>query len=530
MAATQTVAQRPRLRKSNPIPTIAAPAISVSEIVPRFGVVTLYGYGIKVFVERGHLVLLDGIGDERRAGRFARVRHGLERLVVIGADGMVSLAALRWLADQKAAFVMLERDGSVLAATGGHVGPSDARLRRAQALAGQSGTGVEIAQELIQRKIAAQERVAREELRDSAAADEISQFSAAIITANTFRDINFLESRAAARYWSSWKTIPITFPKEDLPRVPEHWRKFEARISPLTGSQRLAANPANAMLNYVYALLEAEARLALVAVGLDPGLGFLHLDTDARDSLACDLMEPVRPLVDSVVLDWIRRAPLKREWFFEERNGNCRLMAPFAERLSETIPKLREAVAPLAEWVARTVWEAIRKSKREPSPATPLTQRRKREAKGVSPLPSASPTVRIPKVCRSCGISISSRKQYCRSCGAAVSTEQLVERAKQGRVAAITPEALAREGEAQRRQAKARLNWDPASQPPWLTEETYRKKIAPLLSQTKTTAIAKALNVSWGYASEIRQGIHRPHARHWETLAKLVRISKKDDS
>src|SRR5260370_37302438 len=108
MAATQTVAQRSRLRKSNLVPTIAASAISVSEIVPRFNVVILYGYGIRVFVERGHLVLLDGIGDERRAGRFARVRHGLERLVVIGADGMVTLAALRWLADQNAAFLMLE--------------------------------------------------------------------------------------------------------------------------------------------------------------------------------------------------------------------------------------------------------------------------------------------------------------------------------------------------------------------------------------------------------------------------------------
>jgi hypothetical protein len=47
---------------------------------------------------------------------------------------MVSLAALRWLADQDAAFVMLDRDGSVLATTG-PVRSSDAKLRRAQALA-----------------------------------------------------------------------------------------------------------------------------------------------------------------------------------------------------------------------------------------------------------------------------------------------------------------------------------------------------------------------------------------------------------
>src|SRR5438309_5524304 len=103
-------------------------------LTPRHGVVTLFGYGIQVRVDRGHLILQDGIGADRRYGRFPRVGHGLRRLVVIGADGMVSLAALRWLADQDAAFVMLERDGNVLATTG-PVRPSDARLRRAQAMA-----------------------------------------------------------------------------------------------------------------------------------------------------------------------------------------------------------------------------------------------------------------------------------------------------------------------------------------------------------------------------------------------------------
>jgi hypothetical protein len=45
----------------------------------------------------------------------------------------------------------------------------------------------------------------------------------------------------------------------------------------LTGSPRLATNPPNAILNYCYALLLCEARLSAVAVGLDPGLGMLHV-------------------------------------------------------------------------------------------------------------------------------------------------------------------------------------------------------------------------------------------------------------
>jgi hypothetical protein len=44
-------------------------------------------------------------------------------------------------------------------------------------------------------------------------------------------------------------------------------------------------NPANALLNYLYAILEAEARIAILSMGLDPGMGVLHADLKARDSL-----------------------------------------------------------------------------------------------------------------------------------------------------------------------------------------------------------------------------------------------------
>src|SRR5438270_10320096 len=106
---------------------------TTSSIAPQRGVVTLFGYGIQARVDRGHLLIEDGIGAARRHARFPRVGHGIRRLVVIGSEGMVSLAALRWLADQEVAFSMLERDGKVLAVTG-PVRSSDAKLRRAQAL------------------------------------------------------------------------------------------------------------------------------------------------------------------------------------------------------------------------------------------------------------------------------------------------------------------------------------------------------------------------------------------------------------
>jgi CRISPR-associated endonuclease Cas1 len=386
MAATQTLPQvtctsNSGKSKNN---TAAPPEVhtsagdSVEELVPRHGVVTLFGYGIKVRLERGHLILEDGIGAARRRGRFPRVRHGLKRVVVIGSDGMVSLAALRWLADQDASFAMLDRRGSVLATTG-PFRRSDARLRRAQALANQSGVGLQIARELIGQKLAAQERLAVEGLQAPAVVQAIRQARSALASARTTDALRLFESQAAYAYWSAWRSIPVNFPKNDTRRVPDHWLTFGTRISPLTGSPRLAVNPANAMLNYLYAVLESEARLAIAAMGLDPGLGVMHADNPSRDSLAFDVMEPVRPQVDAYVLDWISLEPLRRDWFFEERNGNARLMGSFAVRLSETGPTWARAVAPVAEFVARSLSLFVPRRSRQTLPATRLTQSLARE-------------------------------------------------------------------------------------------------------------------------------------------------------
>jgi CRISPR-associated endonuclease Cas1 len=490
---------------------------------PRSGVITLFGYGAQVRVDKGHLFIDDGIGCDRQSYRLARVAHGLQRLVVIGSDGMVSLAALRWLADQDAAFVMLDRDGAVLVTTG-PVCSSDVRLRRAQALAYKSGAGLKIALELIDKKLAGQELVARHKLQAAQNADAIHCYRSELAEADSLEKIRSIEAAAAIAYWSAWRFLPISFPKKDEQRVPEHWRVFGARMSPLTSSPRLAVNPPNAMLNYLYAVLESEASLAASALGLDPGLGVLHLDTKARNSLACDLMEPLRAQVDSYVLDWITRDPLKREWFFEQRDGNCRLMSSFAIRLSETAPMWRRAVAPLAEWVAHKFWTPS--SKRESALRLPtrLTQRHKREAKGAAALPAAVPPPRRENVCRGCGKTIGHQFTHCRSCASDKWSKHMVNVARVGRLTANGPEALAKRRNTQRRNHAARRAWNPSSQPAWLTEEFFSQKIDPLLAQASNATVARTLGVSRVYAARIRRG-NRPHPRHWQALAKMVGIS-----
>jgi len=507
-----------------PIPLGESTHANHARIVSRHGVITLWGYGINVSVDKGHLILRDGVGDERRAGRFARVNHGIKRLVIIGADGMVSLAALRWLADQDAAFVMLDRDGTVLLTTG-PVSASDARLRRAQACAEVSGVDVPIARELISQKLTGQENVARKTLMDSGTGDVIAQFRERLQTAETTQEISFIESNGAAAYWAAWRTCEIRFPKSDLSRVPEHWRTFGPRCSPLSGSPRNAANPANAILNYLYAVLESETRLAIAALGLDPGLGVLHVDRSIRDSVACDLMEPLRPAVDAYLLDWLNRTPLKREYFFEQRDGSCRLMGSFTQTLSETALTWRREVAPIVEWFAETIWSTVPNAAGRRAPGTRLTRRRWREATGMA-LSSTKSAPAPQSLCRNCGASISVGKGHCDRCSETLARENLAKAAQFGRVRALTPEAKAKRSETVRLQNEAQQAWDPATLPAWLDNEVYISRVRPLLERFTRSVIAAALGVGIDYAGEVRAGRRIPHPRHWERLAELVGISE----
>jgi CRISPR-associated endonuclease Cas1 len=479
MAATQTVPQDVQYCNSVPI-------------TPRHGVITLFGYGIKVHVDRGHLTMHDGIAAHRREGRLPRVGHGLRRLVMIGSDAFVSLSALRWLADQNAAFVMLDRDGSVLVTTG-PVHSSDVRLRRAQSLAPDSGAAMKIAIELIRQKLVGQERLVREQFQNDASGDVIVNARQALRKARSSEEIRRYEAHAALAYWRAWHDLSVNYRQSDISRAPEHWRNFGSRVSPLTKSPRLAVNPPNAMLNYLYAILETEARLAISQLGLDPGIGVLHSDTRTRDSLACDLMEPIRPQVDAYLLDWLRHTPLQRKWFFEQRDGNCRMTSEFVVELSETSKIWRQALGPLAEWIAHTLWSSMSQPAQAKAPATKLTQNRKREAKGI---PTSSPVDLVTK-------------------------EHFRSLPKQFRLNERDPIAQARRADTQRQQAAALKAWKASDKPEWLDEKFYREQIQPRLAAFTVPTIAVALAVSEPYATSIRAG-RRPHPRHWLALAKLL--------
>ena len=73
-------------------------------------------------------------------------------------------------------------------------------------------------------------------------------------------------------------------------------------------SRRPPLDNMNALLSFLYTLLTHDVAAALEGVGLDPAVGYLHLDRPGRPSLGLDLVEELRPVIaDRLALSLVNR-------------------------------------------------------------------------------------------------------------------------------------------------------------------------------------------------------------------------------
>jgi CRISPR-associated endonuclease Cas1 len=495
--------------------------------ISKHGILFMWGFALRLQVQNGQLTAEWGVGEERHHIRLTRVNRNLKRVIVIGSDGFASFDAIRWVTDVGASLIFLDRRGKLLFAST-PTAPSDVRLRRSQSLGLENGTALKISRELISQKIEGQASIVRDMLDNSVTADAILRFKAELAETSSLDAVRLVESQAAKIYWSQWTDVPIRWPKKDEGRVPSNWKRFNSRISPLAQSPRLAINPANACMNLIHALCEAECRIALIAMGLDPEVGLLHCDAPNRSSLANDAQEVLRPAVDSFVLHWMQTELFRKADFWEDRNGNCRIGSPLARRLCQTADTWRRLAAPVAEFVSQALWSSSRNSASgEQLLPTRLTQRRKSEGRGKKFELRIKLTARPTKICEVCGAE-GVQNRYCKSCAVETARENMSRAALIGHARPKTQRVKARISKKISQHAIANTWCDSRSLPSWLTEECYVQKIQPLLRGKKVREIAEPMQVSEPYAALVRSGQRRPHKRHWETLSELVGVAAQD--
>jgi CRISP-associated protein Cas1 len=86
-------------------------------------------------------------------------------------------------------------------------------------------------------------------------------------------------------------------------------------------NRRPPRDPVNVCLSLAYTMLHMQAVQACVAIGLDPLIGFYHRPAYGRESLASDLIEPLRPVADEWVWNLLRSRTLRTEHFSTDKDA-----------------------------------------------------------------------------------------------------------------------------------------------------------------------------------------------------------------
>ncbi len=135
---------------------------------------------------------------------------------------------------------------------------------------------------------------------------------------------------------------------------------------------RPPTDPVNALLSLTYTLAQQEAIRQCTAAGLDPQLGFYHRTAYGRYSLACDLMEPVRPYCEQWVFSQFMQGNFNRKHFNQPSAANpaCLLgkrgRELYYQAIAEQLPHWRQHLQASARWLTRQLHQTPPQPEQQP--------------------------------------------------------------------------------------------------------------------------------------------------------------------
>ena len=240
----------------------------------------LSGHGVRLSVDHGALLVQNGFThypQKREEWRlFPGDRRLPSRIVILDSSGSLSFDVMAWLSTKDIPLVQINWQGEVVTMLGGAGHSADSKKVAAQREALQTGQGLQIAIHLIQDKIKGCMQTLEHTLPASLERERALMKQAKALTIlegdppSTMEALRLIEGRAALAYFTAWQTIPLRWKGIGKRPIPEGWLRVGLRQSSLSGTNRHATHPVNALLNYAYGLLETEVRIAVVAAGLDP--------------------------------------------------------------------------------------------------------------------------------------------------------------------------------------------------------------------------------------------------------------------
>lgn len=238
--------------------------------------------------------------------------------IAITSNTMVSAKAIMLGAENQVPIYYHDRLGDVKAKMWSPYFTNLASLRRKQAIATSTAFSLKFTVQNILLKLDVQEklinRLAHHHRLENRAEEFIAHlskskqaFTELIQPDKTVNDVRSTimgtEGAISRKYWQTINYF-----------MPERYR-FNGR------SRRPAKDCLNAAINYGYGMTYAVVEQSVFAAGLDPHIGFLHTENYRKTSLVFDLIEPIRPVVDELIVKLFSDDHLDSKCFSHDNGG-----------------------------------------------------------------------------------------------------------------------------------------------------------------------------------------------------------------
>lgn len=242
--------------------------------------------------------------------------HKLEAIVCIGNISL-SPALMAHCTENGITITFLNQFGKYQARIEGAVSGNVLLRREQYRIADNAERNLLICQSIVSGKLFNQRQVVRRYLRDykdSLSANDVKRldhvqrrFEIAlhkVLLTPQLDELLGLEGDLASEYFGVFPLFirngDFTFPKR---------------------TRRPPTDCVNALLSFAYTMMTHDCRSALETVGLDPQAGFYHQLRAGRASLALDLLEEFRPMIDRFVLSLVNKKQFSPKDFITQESG-----------------------------------------------------------------------------------------------------------------------------------------------------------------------------------------------------------------
>jgi CRISP-associated protein Cas1 len=299
-------------------------------------ILILYG-AVDLRMEKGRLRIKHGAFKDITQEYLHRGTNNVDHIVILSDSGYITLEAINWCMQMGITITMIDYHGELIT----DMTPPETispLVKQRQACMSEAAK-LKLAMGLMGQKLAAQYDTMKAIKIDRERIKMFKQHEKQMWTCKSVEKMKEIESHAARVYWGSFEGLPLKW--KPLPVQP-HWLTIGNRVSPKSnGNARRAINPFQACLNYLYTVLESRVKRYATCYRLDCDYPVLHSNSrQNRSGLVYDLLEPLRPLVDKSLYQYLSDRTLSPKDFYETKEGVCRVSVTLATQIIELIKGL----------------------------------------------------------------------------------------------------------------------------------------------------------------------------------------------